>query len=125
MTNYNENNILDDLLQISRDLFEQLSTIPKFELRDDYIDTLNSQLDKRGEILLLVKELNISFSASNSVHEALLEIDKGIRERLEKVLEDIKIDMKNLQNAKKNERQYMNPYSDVRVMDGMYYDKKK
>ncbi len=34
-------------------------------------------------------------------------------------------DMKNLQNAKKNEQQYANPYGHVQVMDGMYYDKKK
>ncbi|XQN53657.1 flagellar protein FliT, partial [Lysinibacillus capsici] len=33
-------------------------------------------------------------------------------------------DMANLQKTKKSEQQYYNPYSNVRVMDGMYYDKK-
>ncbi|HEY4624082.1 MAG TPA: flagellar protein FliT, partial [Solibacillus sp.] len=32
--------------------------------------------------------------------------------------------LKDLQNAKKNEKQYLNPYSSVQVMDGRYYDKK-
>lgn len=40
-------------------------------------------------------------------------------------MEVIKMDMKNLQKTKKHEKQYVNPYANVQVMDGMYYDKKK
>ena len=37
----------------------------------------------------------------------------------------VKNDLKTLQVSKKSEQQYLNPYQNVRTMDGMYYDGKK
>ena len=36
----------------------------------------------------------------------------------------VKQDMAKFQKTKKTEAQYINPYGRVRIMDGMYYDKK-
>ena len=113
------------LLQVSAKLFEQLSSIPKSEERDAYIEEIDSKLEQRGVIIAELQQLGFQMDSSNKLHNTLAELDKGIRERLNKVLTEIKLDLKELQNSKKNEMQYANPYADVRVMDGMYYDKKK
>lgn len=113
------------LLQISAKLFEQLSIIPKGEERDAFVEAINQKLDERGVIIEKLRHQDFQMDASNKLHATLAELDKGIRERLEKVMSDIKNDMKEVQNSRKNEKQYSNPYSDVRVMDGMYYDRKK
>lgn len=119
-----ENN-LKDLLQISTLIFEQLATMPNQEKRDEFIALLNSRLDGRGAIIDTLRQDGFQMEQGNRLHQTLAELDSGIRNRLDLFMNDIKKDMKDLQNAKKNEHQYMNPYADVRVMDGMYYDKKK
>lgn len=113
------------LLQLSAKLYKLLETVPKGEQREEFIDEVNELLDERGLVLEALRDENYKFDQANKVHGMLIDLDKGIRERLDIVMDAVKADMKNLQTAKKNEKQYINPYASVRVMDGKYYDKKK
>ena len=113
------------LLQVSAKLFQHLTQIPKSEERDVFIEKINVLLDERGVLIDQLRADCFVFDDSLTSHATLAELDKGIRDRLAKTMDAIKLDMKDLNNQKKNEQQYMNPYSGVRVMDGMYYDKKK
>ena len=117
--------ILQQLLQISAKLYRFLEIIPKEENREDFIEKINGLLDQRGEIIEQFKKEGFQFNTEDKLHITLLHLDEGIRERLNKVMDEIKLDMKKIQASKRNEKQYSNPYSSVRVMDGMYYDKKK
>ena len=117
--------LIQQLLQVSAKLFQHLTKTPKSEERDAFIDMIHTLLDERGVIVDKLRALGFDFDPNNSSHATLAELDKGINERLAKSLNVIKADMKDLNNQKKNETQYMNPYSHVQVMDGMYYDKKK
>lgn len=119
------NNQIQDLLQISAKLYELLASPPKGEDRDDYIEEIDQHLDERGSIVDELRTLGFQMDPSNKTHLLLASLDKGIRERLDQVMLQVKEDMKSIQNAKKNEKQYMNPYSSVRSMDGKYYDSKK
>ncbi|MCP1143754.1 flagellar protein FliT [Lysinibacillus endophyticus] len=116
---------LQKLLQLSAKLFQFLEDVPKGEKRDEFIQDIDRQLDERGKLVALLKEEGVSLNLQNKAHNMLMDLDKGVRERLTVVMEEVKKDLKNLQTAKKNEKHYSNPYSSVRVMDGMYYDKKK
>lgn len=116
---------VEKLLSISAQLYEHLAVIPEGEERDSYIGKIEELLEVRGRLL---EEVMVSDSVSLEGHQLtfhLIEIDQGIQSRLQKVMTAIKIDMKNLQQSKKSEQTYLNPYSNVRVMDGMYYDGKK
>ncbi|KGR86902.1 flagellar protein FliT [Lysinibacillus boronitolerans] len=115
---------IDQLLQASANLFKHLGETPKGEDRDEYINTINNMLDKRGMIIKGIMDEGFHFDEQNHIHRTLLELDKGIKKRLADVMDAVKQDMVNLQKTKKSEQQYFNPYSNVRVMDGMYYDKK-
>ncbi|PJO41188.1 flagellar protein FliT [Lysinibacillus xylanilyticus] len=116
--------LIDQLLQVSANLFKLLGDSPNGEERDEYIDNINSMLDKRGTIIEALIQEGFHLDEQNRIHSTLLELDNGIKERLTAVMNDVKQDMANLQKTKKSEQQYFNPYSNVRVMDGMYYDKK-
>ncbi|MFJ7669465.1 flagellar protein FliT [Lysinibacillus sp. NPDC097195] len=115
---------INQLLQASANLYKLLGDIPKGEDRDDYVVTINSMLDKRGTIINSLKQEGFHYDEQDRVHRTLLELDNGIKERLAAVMSAVKQDMANLQKTKKSEVQYFNPYGNVRVMDGMYYDKK-
>ncbi|MGE7842225.1 flagellar protein FliT [Lysinibacillus sp. NPDC093712] len=116
--------LTNQLLQASANLYKLLGDIPNGEDRDDYVDTINNLLDKRGTIINGLKQEGFNYDEQDRVHRTLLELDNGIKERLAAVMSAVKQDMANLQKTKKSESQYFNPYGNVRVMDGMYYDKK-
>lgn len=116
--------LTNQLLQASANLYKLLGDIPKGEDRDDYVDTINTMLDKRETIIKGLRQEGFQFDEQNRIHRTLLELDNGIKKRLAAVMDAVKQDMANLQKTKKSEQQYFNPYSNVRVMDGMYYDKK-
>jgi len=115
---------VERLLSISARLYEHLSTIPYGDDREEFIGKINDLLDERGAIIEELKQSGKSLDG-HQLFKHLQELDRGIQERLQKVMAAIKTDMKTLQQSKKTEQQYLNPYSSVRVMDGMYYDGKK
>lgn len=118
-------NEIQQLLQISANLYAKLAENPAKELRDDYIEEVNDLLDTRSKVIEQLIEQGFEYNSTEKSHAMLFELDKGIRERLQNVMIDIKKNLKELQNAKKNEQQYTNPYGHVQTMDGMYYDRKK
>lgn len=91
----------NQLLQVSANLFKYLGDIPKGEERDEYIETINSLLDKRGTIIQDLIQEGFHFDEQNRVHRTLLELDNGIKERLAAVMDAVKQDMANLQKTKK------------------------
>ncbi|UXJ69549.1 flagellar protein FliT [Lysinibacillus fusiformis] len=117
--------IINDYLQISAQLFKYLITIPQGEERTQYIEKINDMLDERGLIVEKLKKNNFLYDSSNKIHHTMLELDKGIQERLDLVYESVKLDMKDFLNAKKNEIQYINPYESLQNLDGRYFDGKK
>ncbi|NLY80598.1 MAG: flagellar protein FliT [Lysinibacillus sp.] len=117
--------LTNQLLQVSAKLYQLLSDIPKGDERDSYIESINKLLDERGEVIKALQTEGFQINPEIKTHSTLIQLDKGIRNRLQLVMDEVKKDLKDLQNVKKHERQYMNPYESVRVMDGMYYDKKK
>lgn len=118
-------NNVENLLIISAKLYKHLTDIPEADERDDFIDEINDLLEQRGELLSTFQEIDQETLRNHQLMPHLLELDKGIQQRLQKVMSAVKEDLKRLQKSKKSEQQYLNPYSDVRVMDGMYYDGKK
>jgi flagellar protein FliT len=112
------------LLQVSAKLYQHLTNLPKEEERDAYIEKIHTFLDERGILIDDMTNQGFQIDANDKSHQMLVELDKGIRERLNKVMKLVQTDLKDLQNAKKNEKQYLNPYASVQVMDGRYYDKK-
>lgn len=113
------------LLQVSASLYAQLGDMPDSESRDAYIEEINLKLETRAKAINQLLQQGFTFNAEEKSHSMLYELDRGIKERLQNVMTDIKQDLKELQNAKKTEQQYSNPYAHVQTMDGMYYDKKK
>lgn len=117
--------IVQQLLKCSSHLYETLSTFPEDSEREAFIVEVNKQLDERGLLIEKLKRDNFVYNSEDNVHKILFELDKGIKERLNKQLSTIKHDLKELQASKKSEQQYNNPYSHLQSMDGMYYDRKK
>ena len=113
---------VEEFLEASEVLFSHLATIPSDDERTEFIDQINVLLDAREEAIQQLDKTTISTHAS---YNHLLELDKGINERLEKVMNVVKGDLKDLQQKKRHETSYTNPYAATQTLDGMYFDNKK
>ncbi|MED3660915.1 DUF2478 domain-containing protein [Ureibacillus sp. FSL K6-8385] len=112
------------LLQVSAKLYQVLESVPHGEQRDAFLQDVDRLLNERGRLIESLVQNNIQLDSHNKDHVLLKKLDEGIKQRLEQVMEAIKLDMKNLQKTKKHEKRYINPYASVQVMDGKYYDRK-
>ncbi|GGG13373.1 hypothetical protein GCM10007425_04580 [Lysinibacillus alkalisoli] len=113
---------IKSLLATSATLFNHLTTVPSGEARDAYIERINELLDQRGELLSQLSKEDLE---GHQLLPHLIELDQGIQQRLDKVMDTVKQDILNLKKSRKSEAQYANPYDSVRTLDGMYYDGKK
>lgn len=114
--------VIKDLLATSATLFHHLTEVPDGDDRDAYIARIDELLDKRGALLA---QLTPDAMRGHQLLPHLLELDEGIRLRLDHVMNIVKKDIKNFQKSRETERQYTNQYDSVRNLDGMYYDGKK
>lgn len=117
--------LLTSYMQISAQLYKYLTQIPTGEERTDYTNKINDYLDDRGKLVDQIKQFNFKYDETNKTHQTLFELDKGIQERLSKVLDVVKEDIKELNNSKKHEQHYIDPYESLRTLEGRYYDGKK
>ena len=113
---------VERFLAASENLISHLETTPTDEERTVFIDQINVLLDARDEAIQRLDKTDIS---THSSYNHLLELDKGINERLEKVMNVVKGDLKDLQQKKRHETSYTNPYAATQTLDGMYFDNKK
>ena len=113
---------VEQFLAASEKLFSHLATSPSDEERTEFIDQINVLLDAREEVIQSLDKTNIS---THSLYNHLLELDKSINERLETVMNVVKGDLKDLQQKKRHETSYTNPYAATQTLDGMYFDNKK
>lgn len=113
---------VEHFLIASEKLFSHLASIPSEEERTEFIDQINILLDTRDEA---IQGLDKTTFSSHSSYYRLLELDKSINERLEKVMNAVKGDLKDLQQKKRHETSYTNPYAATQTLDGMYFDNKK
>lgn len=117
--------LVQELLQVSAQLYKHLTNLPSDKERDEYIKKVDVYLDKRGKIIEQLKQLEVNPLIGHPFERQLRELDKGIRNRLKRIKTEIAQDIKNLQKSKTSEQRYVDPYAAVQVMDGRYYDKRK
>jgi flagellar protein FliT len=118
--------MLNNFLQKSAFLYKFLVEVKDdVENRSKNIEIINRMLAERGEVVEQLRVEGFQFDEKNTMHKTLLELDKGIREKLDDLMDSIKNDMKELQRIKKYERQYIDPYEDIRQLNARYFDGKK
>ncbi|MFJ8064160.1 flagellar protein FliT [Psychrobacillus sp. NPDC096426] len=116
---------VENFLTASEKLYNHLINTPTEDKRDEFIEQINILLDVREQC---IEEINVKSPLSlkeYDLYETLLKLDQGIIKELEKVMTLIKTDIKSLQQKKRHESSYTNPYAATQTMDGMYFDNKK
>lgn len=113
-------------LQPVQEVTEQLATLLKQEVhaanRELVIEQATELIEKRGEHMTALEP---PFTEEElAAGRALIPVNTLIEKRMNELFESLKLEMKQLKQQKKSNRQYQNPYKDVAAMDGTYVDSK-
>ncbi|MFE1243056.1 hypothetical protein ACFW35_02900 [Fictibacillus sp. NPDC058756] len=109
------------LLEITKNLFDHLSSgLPKEE-REPYIERLNEMLDQRQAIM---GKLPATYSDEEQrLGQMIVKMNETIEPLLVRQFEEIKHNLSIMKKKKEKNVQYANPYQTLSA-DGMYFDKK-
>lgn len=92
--------------------------------REDVIKQITSLLEERQQFIDRRSEKSKN-EKEKQLGEQIVKWNKTIIEKLNELKSQVQQDMVNLKKTKVSTKQYSNPYQDVSVSDGMFYDKRK
>ncbi len=116
-------NQLQKTFDVTKQLEEVLSEKINGKDRDTVIDQVNHLVEQRGDLL---SEISPPYSeAEKQLGKELVKLNEQIQEKMNHLFHDLKVEMKQVKKQKKSNRTYVNPYENVKTMDGMYMDSKK
>lgn len=114
---------LELLFEVTKELQDVLDQPTTAENREALIEQVNHLIEKRGR---LMGNVNPPFTKQEKIiGKKLVIMNDTIQTKMTEVLDVLKVEMKQLKKQKVSNQNYVNPYKDVRLMDGMYMDQKK
>ena len=113
---------VEQFLAVSEELYNHLLKKTTDDERTEFIGEINELLDVREQVL---KTIDVEEISKLSIYSKLIELDYGIKKELTTVMTLVKKDIKELQQKKRHEGSYTNPYAATQSIDGMYFDNKK
>jgi flagellar protein FliT len=109
------------LLEITKNLFDHVSSgLPKEE-REPFIERLNELLDQRQAIM--DKLSSVYSEEEQRMGKMIVKMNETIEPLLVRQFDEIKHNLSMIKKKKEKNVQYANPYQMLSA-DGMYFDKK-
>lgn len=105
----------------TKEIHKHLEKVYKVDERDSFIEELQQLLNERGQLL---KELPDLSHLHQDLKEEFVKLERDIQHMLANEQSKIKQDLKTLQQQKKQNNKYADPYGSISA-DGMFLDKKK
>ncbi|WP_164668089.1 flagellar protein FliT [Virgibacillus doumboii] len=114
---------LHEIYDITKELEKVLNEKVHAKDRDSMIEQVNDLVEQRGQ--LLNKTSPPFTEAEKQLGKELVHLNENIQVKMNALFDDLKVEMKQVKKQKKSNRTYLNPYEDVKSLDGMYLDSKK
>ncbi|WP_092491973.1 flagellar protein FliT [Virgibacillus salinus] len=116
-------NRLQKTYKVTKQLEEVLNVNINGKDRNAVIEQVNHLVEQRGDLL---SEITSPYSEEEKqLGKELVKLNEQIQEKMNNLFDDLKVEMKQVKKQKKSNRTYVNPYENVKTMDGMYMDSKK
>lgn len=114
---------LETLYNVTKELEDVVNQSITSKNRESVIEQMNLLIEKRG---ILMENVKPPFTEEEKLMgKKLVTMNETVQSKMGEVLHLLKIEMKQLKKQKKSNQNYVNPYKDVRTLDGMFMDSKK
>lgn len=91
--------------------------------RETLIESINELIDQREQY---IKQVTPPYTKKErEVGQTIVELNERISEAMTQLQKSIQLEIKQMKKTKQSSESYINPYKDVRMVDGMYLDQKK
>lgn len=116
-------NQLQKIYDVTKQLEEVLHEKVNAKDRDTVIEQVNHLVEQRGELL---NEITPPYTEEEKkLGKELVTLNEQIQVKMNTLFDDLKLEMKQVKKQKKSNRTYVNPYENVKSLDGIYLDSKK
>jgi|SRR5690625_3933302 len=116
-------NELNKIMNITEQLLNLLQTEPTAKEREQVIHQLNELLEQRDQY---IKQLSPPYTAEEEkLGQQIVKMNEQITKKMLSIQNQLKREMKQMKRSKQSAEVYVNPYRDVRSIDGMFLDQKK
>ena len=113
---------LEKVYELTRELTILLEQPVTSKTRDNVIQQLNELIEERGKWM---EQLSPPYSEEEmKLGNKIAKLNPKIQIKMEKLFTDLKIEMKQVQQQKKSQQSYTNPYKNVSTSDGTFLDRK-
>lgn len=114
---------LEALFIITKELENTLNQTVTPKNRESMIEQINNLIEQRGS---LMDDLKPPFTEEEKIMgKKLVIMNEAIQTGMSEVLNGLKVEIKELKKQKNTNRNYINPYKDVRTVEGVFMDSKK
>lgn len=116
-------NQLQKLYDVSKEMERMLHQEVSPKDREAVIEQVNHLVEQRGALL---NEIAPPYTVEEmQLGKMLVHLNKEIQAKMDTLFNELKIEMKQAKKQKKSNRTYINPYENVKSVDGVYMDSKK
>ncbi|UOR14058.1 flagellar protein FliT [Halobacillus amylolyticus] len=91
--------------------------------RTKVLEEVDKLLDQREQLLTSLPQPQTS--EEQAIVERIIKREPAMNQKLEFLLNDLKVDLRNMKKQKSSKQRYTNPYQSVSTYDGMFMDHKK
>ncbi|KGP91391.1 flagellar protein [Pontibacillus chungwhensis BH030062] len=114
---------LDQLHEVTSELYKHVQQPPKSIEREDFIEKLSELLDKRER---LIKDLEGPYTdEEHEKGQEIIRMNGVVDNRVSFHMKQLKTEIAHMKKRKTSNQRYTNPYQNVSTYDGTFLDKKK
>lgn len=116
-------NSVQEIYRITEQIIKLVEKPVQQENRDSVIEMITSLLEEREKSLEHMEKPRTE--TEKKLAEQILLWNAIILEKFNRLKFEVQQDLIQLKKTKATNKQYVNPYQDVSLSDGMFYDKRK
>ncbi|QSS99608.1 flagellar protein FliT [Pontibacillus sp. ALD_SL1] len=114
---------VDQLHDITSELYELAKTPPKATEREAFVEKLTELLEKRDK---MIEGLEGPYTdEERQKGQEIIRMNSVVDERVAIHMKQLKTEIAHMKKRKTSNQKYTNPYQSVSTYDGMFLDKKK
>lgn len=114
--------VLEKVYELTKELTTLLEQPVTSKNRDDVMQQLNELIEERGKWM---EQLSPPYSDEEmKLGNEIAKLNPKIQMKMQNLFTDLKTEMKQMQQQKKSQQFYTNPYKNVSTLDGTFLDRK-
>ncbi|HLS20566.1 MAG TPA: hypothetical protein VK056_02755 [Bacillota bacterium] len=116
-------NDLNKVISLTHELLNLFNEKQLEKNREQFIEQMNDLIERREKY---IQKLSPPYTDDEiKIGQQVVKMNEQITEKMLQLQNNLKKEMQQMNKSKQSTQFYVNPYKDVRTIDGMYLDQKK